>query len=119
MTKSRYKYRFKTEQEFINSFGENWKEEINGNWVGSYTRRRVYNYYGGYGRYRPTNEYRQAPTGMNRFFGKKFMITRKDRILSLEKGDKLRYHDTYWIHKDMLVCLHVPNYKPKKIIRSI
>lgn len=122
MEKNKYKYRFKTEQEFINTFGENWKDVINGHWDGGSERRRVYEsgfYYGrNYGR-RGDFTYRTMPTGMNKFFGKRFMICRKDRILELEQGNKLRYHNSYWIHKDMLVCLFVPSYKPKRIIRKI
>ena len=122
MSRKKYKYRFKTEQEFIDSYGENWKDVINGNWVGSRTRIRSSGWenYGRYyyGRYH-YNEYNYVDKGMDKFFGKKFQITKKERIEKLERGEKLIYHYSFSIHKDMLVCLFVPSYKPKRIIRKI
>lgn len=118
-SKYKYKYRFKTEKEFINTFGEDWREVINGQWQGGYERKRLYQGYDGYGQGYGNPIYKIVPTCMNRFFGKKFTITKKERILKLEKGMKLRYYGLYWIYKDMLVCLFVPNYKPKNIIRKI
>jgi hypothetical protein len=120
MPKIKYKYRFKTEEEFISSFGENWKEVINGNWVGTRTRRRSYSRGGWYSySYGYRSSYEYTDKGMDKFFGKKFIITKNERILLLEKGEKLKYHIRFYIHRDMLVCLHVPNYKPKKIKREI
>jgi hypothetical protein len=96
--KNYYPYRFKTEQEFIESYGEKWGMviKINGpNWC----------------------------SDMDYLFGKLFPFT-KDKLNF--KDSKYPIHDRWQDRDNWLISwkmltknIQIPNYKPKKIIRKI
>jgi hypothetical protein len=103
-----YPYRFKTEQEMMDAFGDNWRstqfegvgwsdqeEDEHGNFIGS---------------------------AMDRYLGKPFPYTEEELIPRDESAEPIKRRYEGWaIHWDMLTSNKpkVPSYKPRKIDRTI
>ncbi len=92
--KIEYKYRFKTEEEFIKEYGENWRDYTDWNSHGE----------------------------MDYLFGKKldqdFPENSYDMVIEDHEDDT--WYNTWYINRKMLVRYPViPDYKPKKFSREI
>jgi hypothetical protein len=94
---NRYKYRFRTKEEFIKEFGKDWTRNVRFTWNSYY---------------------------MDCFLGKDLSdyVSYED-IISYEKIGDVRFtygNDGFRAGTDMIVKEYLtPSYKPKKIIRSI
>lgn len=94
---NRYKYRFRTKDEFLKKFGSEWRKVVQYTWNNHY---------------------------MDRFFGKDLSDYMSDEdIISYEKIGKVGFFSEsmrFRISTDMVIreCLR-PSYKPKKILRKI
>jgi hypothetical protein len=92
-----YKYRFKTEEEYTIEWGYDWRYHIHHGW---------------------NND-------MERFIGKDFMVVDINLINKIERGDNVRYSDGMgrreWFIREhhLILNIHKPSYKPKRIKRTI